>query len=563
MKFKDYEYIRPNVEEIKNQVLKLTDDINNASSFEDVDKAIKEYVLIDNEFGSMATLASIRNTIDTQDEFYEQEQEFFDTVGPELAEFFQNLNLAIYNSKFRNELVEKYGSKIFREIEIDLKTFKPEIIEDLQIENKLTTKYDKLKASAQIEFDGKVLPLPGLSIYLQDPNRNIRKSAEEAVSNFFKEHEDEFDDIYDQLVQVRTRIAKKLGYENFVELGYYRMGRTDYDSKKVANYREQILKHVVPLASKIYELQAERCGIKDLKSYDLGLTYLNGNPMPKGTTNDKVEYARVMYHELSKETGEFFDFMVEHELFDLDSKKGKAGGGYCTYMPKWRSPFIFSNFNNTAGDIDVLTHEAGHAFQVYCSRDAILPNYIWPTMESCEIHSMSMEFFTYPWMNLFFDNVDKRIYAHLTDSITFLPYGVTVDEFQHIVYSKPELTKEERKAAWREIEKKYTPYKVYENDLLERGGWWYRQGHIFSSPFYYIDYTLAQVCAHQFFVKDMENHENAWKDYYHLCRLGGSKTFLELLKEANLENPFEDGSLTKTMKALKQWIDNFDKSKLN
>ena len=563
MKFKDYEYIRPNVEEIKNQVLKLTDDINNASSFEDVDKAIKEYVLIDNEFGSMATLASIRNTIDTQDEFYEQEQEFFDTVGPELAEFFQNLNLAIYNSKFRNELVEKYGSKIFREIEIDLKTFKPEIIEDLQIENKLTTKYDKLKASAQIEFDGKVLPLPGLSIYLQDKDRNIRKSAEEAVSNFFKEHEDEFDDIYDQLVQVRTRIAKKLGYENFVELGYYRMGRTDYDSKMVANYREQILKHVVPLASKIYELQAERCGIKDLKSYDLGLTYLNGNPMPKGTTNDKVEYARVMYHELSKETGEFFDFMVEHELFDLDSKKGKAGGGYCTYMPKWRSPFIFSNFNNTAGDIDVLTHEAGHAFQVYCSRDAILPNYIWPTMESCEIHSMSMEFFTYPWMYLFFDNVDKRIYAHLTDSITFLPYGVTVDEFQHIVYSKPELTKEERKAAWREIEKKYTPYKVYENDLLERGGWWYRQGHIFSSPFYYIDYTLAQVCAHQFFVKDMENHENAWKDYYHLCRLGGSKTFLELLKEANLENPFEDGSLTKTMNALKQWIDNFDKSKLN
>ena len=563
MKFKNYEYIRPNVEEIKNQVLKLTDDINNASSFEDVDKAIKEYVLIDNEFGSMATLASIRNTIDTQDEFYEQEQEFFDTVGPELAEFFQNLNLAIYNSKFRNELVEKYGSKIFREIEIDLKTFKPEIIEDLQIENKLTTKYDKLKASAQIEFDGKVLPLPGLSIYLQDPNRNIRKSAEEAVSNFFKEHEDEFDDIYDQLVQVRTRIAKKLGYENFVELGYYRMGRTDYDSKMVANYREQILKHVVPLASKIYELQAERCGIKDLKSYDLGLTYLNGNPMPKGTTNDKVEYARVMYHELSKETGEFFDFMVEHELFDLDSKKGKAGGGYCTYMPKWRSPFIFSNFNNTAGDIDVLTHEAGHAFQVYCSRDAILPNYIWPTMESCEIHSMSMEFFTYPWMYLFFDNVDKRIYAHLTDSITFLPYGVTVDEFQHIVYSKPELTKEERKAVWREIEKKYTPYKVYENDLLERGGWWYRQGHIFSSPFYYIDYTLAQVCAHQFFVKDMENHENAWKDYYHLCRLGGSKTFLELLKEANLENPFEDGSLTKTMNTLKQWIDNFDKSKLN
>ncbi len=563
MKFSEYKYVRPNVDETKNEIIQLTEQLNNAKSFEEVDKTIQDFIKLDNEFGSMATLVSIRNSIDTQDEFYEKEQEFFDTIGPELSEYFQNFNLAIYNSNFREQLVEKYGSKLFKEIEMELKTFKPEIIEDLQLENKLTTKYDKLKASAQIEFDGKVLPLPGLSIYLQDKDRNIRKKAEEAVCGFYQEHEQEFDEIYDELVKVRTTIAKKLGFENFVELGYYRMGRTDYNSTMVEAYRNQILKHVVPLACKIYDLQAQRTNIPNPKSYDLGLTYLNGNPMPIGTTQDKINNAKKMYHELSKETGEFFDFMVEHELFDLDSKKGKAGGGYCTYIPKWRSPFIFSNFNNTAGDIDVLTHEAGHAFQVYSSRDAILPNYLWPTMESCEIHSMSMEFFTYPWMNLFFDDVDKRIYAHLTDSITFLPYGVTVDEFQHVVYSKPEMTKEERKAVWREIEKKYTPYKVYENDLLERGGWWFRQGHIFSSPFYYIDYTLAQVCAHQFFVKDMENHENAWKDYFHLCKLGGSKTFLELLKEANLENPFENGSLTKTMKVLENWIDNFDKTKLN
>ena len=439
MKFQNYLYERPNIELLKENLNDLTKKVENAKSFEEVDNAIQEYILLDNEYSSMATLVSIRNSINTQDEFYEKEQEFFDTVGPELSEYYQNFNLALYNSNFRAELVKKYGSKVFREIEIELKTFKPEIIEDLQLENKLTTKYDKLKASAQIEFDGKVLPLPGLSVYLQDKDRNIRKSAEDAVCGFYLEHQAEFDEIYDELVKVRTKIARKLGFDNFVELGYYRMGRTDYDSKMVEKYRDQIKNCVVPLVSKIYNLQSERIGIKNLKSYDLNLTYLNGNPMPLGTTAEKVENARKMYHELSKETGEFFDFMTEHELFDLDSKKGKAGGGYCTYIPKWRSPFIFSNFNNTAGDIDVLTHEAGHAFQVYSSRDAILPNYLWPTMESCEIHSMSMEFFTYPWMNLFFKDVDKRIYAHLTDSIIFLPYGVTVDEFQHVVYSKPEM----------------------------------------------------------------------------------------------------------------------------
>ena len=204
MKFNEYQYVRPNVDETKNAIIALTEKINKAASFEEVDQAIQEFIQIDNEYGSMATLVSIRNSINTQDEFYEKEQEFFDTVGPELSEYFQNFNLAIYNSKFRTELVNKYGSKLFREIEIELKTFKPEIIEDLQLENKLTTKYDKLKASAQIEFDGKVLPLPGLSIYLQDKDRNVRKSAEDAVCSFYQEHEQEFDEIYDELVKAEV-----------------------------------------------------------------------------------------------------------------------------------------------------------------------------------------------------------------------------------------------------------------------------------------------------------------------------------------------------------------------
>lgn len=562
MKFKDYEYKRPNIEDLKKQIAKITEDFKNANSVSEQIAIIEAFNKGDDEYTSMATLVSIRNSINTQDEFYEKEQEFFDTVNPELQEYFLNFNLAIFNSKFKAELIEKYGEKIFKEIEISLKTFDPCIIEDLQLENKLSTQYDKLKASAQIEFDGKTLTLPQLAPYLQNTDRAIRKAAEDAVCSFYEAHEDEFDEIYDGLVKVRHKMATKLGYKNYVELGYYRMGRTDYNAEMVAKYREQIRKFVVPVVEKIVKLQAERIGIEDMKSYDLNLTYLDGNPEPLGTTAEKVENARIMYHELSKETGEFFDFMVEHELFDLDSKPGKAGGGYCTYIPKWRSPFIFSNFNNTAGDIDVLTHEAGHAFQVYCSRDAILPSYLWPTMESCEIHSMSMEFFTYPWMNKFFNDVDKRIYAHLTDSISFLPYGVTVDEFQHVIYENPNMTKAERKQAWRDIEKKYTPYKIYENKLLDRGGWWYRQGHIFSSPFYYIDYTLAQICAHQFFVKDLENHEEAFNDYYRLCCTGGSKTFLELLKVAKLANPFEEGALEKTINFLSNWIDNFDKSKL-
>ena len=263
-----------------------------------------------------------------------------------------------------------------------------------------------------------------------------------------------------------------------------------------------------------------------------------------------------MYEDLSKETGEFFKFMQENHLMDLVAKKGKAGGGYCTFIEDYKAPFIFSNFNGTSGDIDVLTHEAGHAFQVYSSRHFEIPEYYWPTYEACEIHSMSMEFFTWPWMDLFFkEDTDKYKFSHLSDALLFLPYGVSVDEFQHWVYENPEATPKERKLQWREIEKKYLPHKDYEgNDYLENGGFWQRQGHIYNSPFYYIDYTLAQICAFQFWKRSRENQEEAWADYVKLCKLGGSMSFTKLVEAANLISPFEDGCVESVVGEIETWL---------
>lgn len=271
-----------------------------------------------------------------------------------------------------------------------------------------------------------------------------------------------------------------------------------------------------------------------------------------------------MYDELSKETGEFFRYMNENNLMDLVAKKGKAGGGYCTYIENYKSPYIFSNFNGTSGDIDVLTHEAGHAFQVYSSRHFEIPEYNWPTYEACEIHSMSMEFFTWPWMELFFkEDTDKYKFSHLSSGLLFLPYGVSVDEFQHWVYENPEATPAERNQQWRAIERKYLPHKDYDgNAYLEAGGFWQRQGHIYNSPFYYIDYTLAQICAFQFWKRSRENQEEAWNDYARLCKLGGSMPFTELVREANLISPFEEGCVESVIGEIETWLDSVDDSKL-
>lgn len=249
---------------------------------------------------------------------------------------------------------------------------------------------------------------------------------------------------------------------------------------------------------------------------------------------------------------------------DLVAKKGKQGGGYCTYISEYGAPFIFSNFNGTSGDIDVLTHEAGHAFQVYESRGFEVPEYGFPTYEACEIHSMSMEFFTWPWMDRFFeDEADKYRFDHLASGLIFIPYGVTVDEFQHFVYENPDATPAERKQAWREIERKYLPHRNYDdNTYLEQGGFWHKQGHIFSSPFYYIDYTLAQICAFQFWKKMHEDRSAAWADYLHLCRQGGSKSFVELVKVAGLISPFEDGCVTSVIGSINAWLDSVDDAAL-
>ena len=564
MKFNDFPYVRPDIEILEKNFKELLKQFNEAESFETQDKLMADLNALRSSFETMSELSSIRHSINTLDEFYDGENNYFDEVSPLYQGMVFDYYTSLINSKFRNKLEEKWGKQLFSIAKLTINTFKPEIIEDLQEENKLSSQYGKLIASAKIMFEGEERTLAQMTPFASSENRSMRKTASEATFGFFKDNEEELDNLYDDLVKVRTKIAKKLGYKNFVELGYARMVRTDYNAEMVSNFRKQVKDFIVPVASKLYEKQRKRLGLTDLKYYDLNLKFTTGNAKPHGNGTWMVQKAKTMYSELSSETKEFFNLMIDKDLMDLESKKGKAGGGYCTTLSDYKVPFIFSNFNGTSGDVDVLTHEAGHAFQGYSSRHFGIPEYGFPTYEACEIHSMSMEFFTYPWMNLFFENeTDKYKFAHLSSALLFIPYGVSVDEFQHFVYENPDATPKERKHAWREIERKYLPHKVYEdNDFLEEGGFWQKQAHIYESPFYYIDYTLAQLCAFQFFKKSTENSENSWNDYLTLCKAGGSKSFLELVKLANLTSPFENGCIESVISHIENYLNSIDDTKL-
>ena len=564
MKFSDFEYERPNYEKSKNQIIEIINNIENSKTYKEQRQNIDKLNSIRNNIETMSTLCSIRHSINVEDEFYEREKVYWDEYSPLYEELNSLFYKSVVNSKFKEDIQKDFGRQFINIASFNLKSFSSEIIKDLQEENKLCSKYTKLLASAKIHFEGEERNLSGLLKFMSSEDRDMRIKASKAYYNYFEEKENEFDEVFDKLVKVRNNMAIKLGFDNFVELGYIRMMRTDYNKDMVKNFRKQVLDYIVPVANSLYERQSKRIGVDRLTYVDENLEFLSGNATPKGSDEYIIENGRKMYSELSNETKEFFNFMLENELMDLVTKKGKAAGGYCTYIPDYKSPFIFSNFNQTLDDIDVLTHEAGHAFQLYMSTWIDMPEINFPTYESCEIHSMSMEFITWPWMKLFFkEDTEKYKFTHLSSAIKFIPYGIVVDEFQHYIYEQPNMTKEERKNIWRELEKKYLPHRIFEdNDFLEKGTWWFKQGHIFKNPFYYIDYTLAQICALQFWKKMREDRKSSWQDYLNICKIGGTKSFLDIVKEANLISPFEEGCVSSVIGTINEYLESIDDKNL-
>lgn len=540
MNFKDIVYERCDYDSIKGIYEKALADIRSSEKFEDLKASIEGLNKTRVHLQTMKELASIKYSINTKDDFYMAENEYWDEYGPLYQDLDYNLYQTLLKIDYKDQIIGEYGQQFYGLMECNVKSFSKEIIGLLQEENKLMSEYTALLASAKIDFDGRICNLSDMNLYMESLNDKIREEAIRAHTHFFEENEARFDQIFDRLVKIRHQMALKMGYKSFVDLGYYRMQRTDYNRDMVANLRKNVLVKYGKKAQDLYDDQAKRIGRDKIDYFCEKIEFLDGNAEPQGGSEEIFEAGRAMYSSLSEETKEFFEFLLSRGLFDVEARENKAMGGYCTVLPEYRMPFIFANFNGTVDDIDVLTHEAGHAFQMYMSRHINMPELIFPTLDSCEIHSMSMEFFTYPWMDLFFgQDVEKYKTYHYGSAIKFLPYGCLVDHFQHEIYENPDMTPEQRKETWSRLEKNYLPYRDYGDlEILNRGGYWYRQGHIFKDPFYYIDYVLAQICALNFYEKMQEDFDIAWNDYLKICKLGGKYSFFNLVKSGNLPNPF-------------------------
>lgn len=559
MKFSEMSYARPDVDALLTLCAQLAQKVEKAASGEELVELYREQSEAFADYNTAANLANIHYTCDTRDAYWRAEQDFFDENGPAVANASTQISRAFLANPHVDALTAAFGSTCVAGMKNAVLAMDDSCVALQQEYNALVSQYQSIYGGALIDFDGQQLTIPQLGKYKQSTDAAVRRRAYEAEGAYFDDHRTELDEIYTKIVKNLNQQARQMGYTDYSALSYVRMNRIGYGPEEIKAFRDQVAKDVVPQLQKVMELRRRRTGIEHPTFADLGIVFKDGNPTPIEGYEARMAAARTMYHELSPETAEFIDFMQDNELFDVESRPGKMGGGYMTSLPAYKAPFIFANWNGTSADVDVLTHECGHAFEGYLAeRDPNVPADLeCPGMESAEIHSMAMEFLTAPWHHLLFGaDVDKYALLHAEDSFIFLSYGCMVDEFQHIMYRQPDLTPDQRNAVWLELEHKYRPWVDFDGlPFYSRGAGWQRQLHIYECPFYYIDYCLSTMAALQFFLLSLDDHEDAWQRYLRLVRRAGLASYTELCQTAGLQVPFTQGSIADIARRMTGWIE--------
>ncbi len=559
MKFSEMTYTRPDIEALLAQCREFAARAAAAPDSQSLTALYYEQSRAFADYTTASQLVNIHYTCDTRDAYWKAEQDFFDDNGPAVS----NAQVEIFRSFLANPhvdaLAETIGSTCVAGMKNAVLGMDDRTVELQKEFNGLVSQYQQIYGGAMVELDGKQLTIPQLGPYKESLDPKVRRAAFEAEAGYFDAHRDQLDQLYGKIVKNLNQQAKVLGYKDYSELSYVRMNRIGYGAEEIRSFRDQVATDVVPLLQQVMKMRSARTGIAHPTFADLPVMFKDGNPAPIPGYEARMAAARTMYHELSPETAEFIDFMQDNELFDVESRPGKMSGGYMTSLPSYKAPFIFANWNNTSGDVDVLTHECGHAFEGYLAeRDPAVPADLeCPAMESAEIHSMAMEFLTAPWHHLLFGkDTDKYSLLHAEDSFVFLAYGCEVDEFQQIMYQNPDLTPDERNAQWLKLEKKYRPWIDFDNlPFYGRGAGWQRQLHIYECPFYYIDYCLSSMAALQFYLLSLTDHKDAWQRYLRLVRRAGLASYTELLQTAGLQVPFAPGSVKGIAQQMTRWLE--------
>ncbi len=561
MKFKDLPYERPDYNKLHEFMDKAIEDFKAASCAEEQFEAFDRVEKMYDDLGTDSALARIRYFLNTSDDYYREEYKYISSQSAALNKKYDMISELILNSEYLEELKDKIGEVTVKNLLLLRNNISDETLEDIVEENGLVLEYNTIISRLTVNFDGKELPLSMLAPYKESIDREVRKAAFKAESECYKSVKEKLDDIFDKLVKNRTRQAKKLSFNSFVELGYRRMRRNCYTNDDVAIFRAQVLESIVPITTKIIERRKKRISIDDFFFYDQTLPFKDGAAKIQIKSEEMLGAVKAMFEEMSEQTSDFINMMIDNELFDLYPKKGKSPGGFCSFFPKYQYPFIFVNLNGTATDVYLLTHEFGHALAKFISTQKEQTQYASQSMEISEIHSMAMEYLATPWYELFFkEEAAKYSISHAEDALLLIAYSAQVDEFQEQIYTNPDMTPKERDELWLRLEKIYRPHVNYDDfPFFSEGAAWQRQVHIYKSPFYYIEYGIAEIIALQIFAMFTKNRYSAFNRYFELIQYGSEKTFVDLIEATGLKSPLKPDTVKETANEILEWIISLEK----
>ena len=509
--------------------------------------------------GETGSMLYVNMTCDTENEEVKQAYlDFVEQVQPELAKVGDLLNRKLAESPYADELDSVEYNVLLRDTRMGIALFREENIALGTELTKLGQRYNEICGAMTVQFDGEERTMQQMGKYLQVNDREVRESAYRAVGERRFQDAEEIDELYDKMIALRHQVAKNAGYENFRDYTFDSKRRFDYTPADCEAFQTAIEEICVPLMREIDGERRDALGLKELRMWDMGHDVQGRNLLqPFTEVEEMVAGTSRMFHRLSPELGEFFDSLRDGTSLDLESRKGKAPGGYQLQRDHSRKPFIFMNATGLQRDLETMVHEAGHAFHSIYADEIPLVDYRSAPIEFCEVAAMSMELLTHDFLDEFYssDDANRAVREHLEGIVSILAWIATIDAFQHWIYTNPRHSKEERHQQWLDLGDRFGSNLDWTGFEEWRKVGWQRQLHLFSYPFYYIEYGIAQLGALQLWLQYRKNPQTALDNYAKSMRLGGSRPLPELFEAGKMSFDLGNSTVQGLIDAVRAQLD--------
>ena len=532
------------------------------NSLPDLEQWLKDASELEAVISEDACWRQIKMTCDTENKELEEAFTFFMMeIQPKIQPYSDKLNKKLVDSPFTKELDQKKYFTYLRNVRKNIELFRVANI-PLQAElSVMQQQFGVISGKMTVEVNGQEYTLQQAAKFLEDPDRNIREDVYHKINGKRLQDKKELNDLFSSLLKKRHQVALKTGFENFRDYRFAELGRFDYSKEDCYQFHEAVKLHVMPLVNQIYEIKKKKLGLDTLRPWDVEAEPAGIQPLrPFKNGGELTEKTIACFDELKPFFGDCLRKMKTMGHLDLESRKGKAPGGYNCPLAESGAPFIFMNAAGQLDDVTTMVHEGGHAIHSFLAHELELTGFKEYPTEIAEVASMAMELFSMNHWYVFFDDKEELKRAkeqQLERVITIFPWIATIDKFQHWIYENPDHTEEERAAQWVSILEEFSSPVIDFSGLDEyRKFAWQRQLHLFEVPFYYIEYGIAQLGAIGLWQQYKQDSEAAIKNYITALKLGGTKTLPELFKAAGLQFDLSPAHIQQLMLFVKQELDN-------